>query len=71
MTTVTQISPFAPTGDAHLAAYIVQTRARLAQWRLYRQTLSEMAELPDRQLADLGLHRSELKRAAYMAVYQS
>ena len=71
MTTLTQISQFAPEGDAHLAAYIARTRARLAQWRLYRQTLSEMAELHDRQLADLGLHRSELKRVAYMAVYQS
>ena len=71
MTTMTQISPFAPESDAHLAAYVARTRARLAQWRLYRKTLSELADLSDRQLTDLGLHRSELKRVAYMAVYQS
>lgn len=35
----------------------------------YRRTLREMSQLSNRELADLGIHRSEIKRIAYEAVY--
>ncbi len=48
------------------------TYSRLvAAWqrhRLYSRTLREMRALDDRELADLGLHRSELRRIARAAV---
>jgi uncharacterized protein YjiS (DUF1127 family) len=47
------------------------TIARLvAAWRrrtLYTRTLRELRALSDRELADLGLHRSELRRIARYA----
>ena len=35
-----------------------------AQNRIYRQTYNELASLSDSELADLGLHRSEISRIA-------
>ncbi|MCV6584542.1 MAG: DUF1127 domain-containing protein [Marinibacterium sp.] len=44
-------------------------RRRYATFRVYQKTLSEMRALSDRELADLGLHRSMLRRIALQAVY--
>lgn len=41
-------------------------------WRaygVYRQTFNELSALSDRELADLGVARSELARVAYEAAY--
>ena len=38
-------------------------------WRLYRRTLSELGKLSPRDLDDLGLDRSNLRQAAFEAVY--
>jgi uncharacterized protein YjiS (DUF1127 family) len=35
--------------------------------KVFRSTLSEMSALNNRELADLGLNRSELRRVAYQA----
>ena len=43
---------------------------RFARYRLYRRTLSELASMSNRELADLGLHRSEIRRVAYHAAYE-
>ena len=48
---------------------IEAARARFAQYRVYRKTLSELGELSNRELADLGLNRSMLKRIALEAAY--
>ena len=45
--------------------------ARITRYRLYRKTLIELSELTTRELADLGLHRSMLKRVAYEAAYKN
>lgn len=35
----------------------------------YKTTVHELRALSDRELADLGLHRSHIKRIAYEAAY--
>lgn len=42
---------------------------RFAQHRVYRETMNELQGLSSRELADLGLHRSEVRRVAYHAAY--
>lgn len=38
-----------------------------ARRRVYRQTLAELAALSDRDLADLGIHRAQIRRVALEA----
>jgi uncharacterized protein YjiS (DUF1127 family) len=38
-------------------------------WRHYRRTLSELQDLSVREMDDLGLNRSNLRQAAFEAVY--
>jgi len=40
-----------------------------AQRKIYRATVAELSELSNRELADLGLHRSMIKRIALEAAY--
>lgn len=42
---------------------------RFAAWRAYRRTIAELSGLGGDELADLGLHRSEIRRVAHEAVY--
>lgn len=50
-------------------AFFATLWARFQQYRLYRQTVSELRSLPNRDLADLGLSRSVIRATAYEAVY--
>ena len=43
---------------------------RYAQYRTYRQTLEELERLSERELADLGIHRAQLRSIAYKAAYE-
>ena len=43
--------------------------ARQAKRAIYRKTFNELASLGDRDLADLGLHRSQIRRIATEAAY--
>lgn len=52
---------------AFWAAYLEGAAKRAA----FRQTMRELNTLSDRELADLGLHRSGLRRIAYQAAYES
>ena len=54
---------------ARIAAFVESKREDYAKWRLFRKSLGELRSLSNRDLADLGLHRSELKRVALEAVY--
>jgi uncharacterized protein YjiS (DUF1127 family) len=57
------------TAATSLSARIDAVRAEFAKWRLYRRTLAELQSLNGRELADLGLHRSMIKRIALDAAY--
>lgn len=37
-------------------------------WRKYRQTVSELGRMSDRELSDLGIGRTEIRRVARTAV---
>jgi uncharacterized protein YjiS (DUF1127 family) len=51
-------------------ARILNTAAeRRAQRRIFHSTLGELTALSDRELADLGMHRSELNRIAWESAY--
>jgi len=41
--------------------------ARLASWRRYRQTFRELELLDDRDLADLGIGRCDIRAVARQA----
>jgi uncharacterized protein YjiS (DUF1127 family) len=55
---------------ARVEALMIDVRARLARRRLYKQTFNELAQLSDRELADLGLSRCDLRRLAWQAAYE-
>ncbi|MGH1329880.1 MAG: DUF1127 domain-containing protein [Paracoccaceae bacterium] len=61
------------TADAGIAdrisAIFKDLSERLAQYATYRKTLRELGELSNRDLADLGLHRSSLRAVAMEAAY--
>ena len=56
--------------NARIDALMIEIRARLARRKVFRQTLHELSVLSDRELADLGLHRTEIHRIAYQAAYE-
>jgi uncharacterized protein YjiS (DUF1127 family) len=69
MTTVS-VNSAARTGIlARFADMMIRAKAAYTRYRIFRTTLAEMQELSDRELADLGLSRSMLRRSAYEAAY--
>jgi len=54
---------------ATLAQYFAAAAERHATRRVYKTTLNELNALSNRELADLGMHRSELKRVAWDSAY--
>ena len=49
---------------ARISHALVAWAERRAQMNVYRRTFKELDMLSSRELADLGLHRSELHRVA-------
>jgi uncharacterized protein YjiS (DUF1127 family) len=41
--------------------------SKIRLWNRYRASLRELSQLSDRQLADIGLHRSSIEQAAWTA----
>lgn len=54
---------------APLTAWFHSVREALINHRNYRRTFNELSALSSHQLADLGLHRSTLRAAAFQATY--
>lgn len=52
-----------------LSAAVYAALRRVENYRLYRRTVRELSQLSAHDLADLGLHRSEIRRVAQETVY--
>ncbi|WGW02319.1 DUF1127 domain-containing protein [Tropicibacter oceani] len=55
---------------ARFSSLIVDLKARMARRSVYKTTLRELSSLSDRELNDLGLSRSMIRRVAYQAAYE-
>ena len=40
------------------------------EWKRYNQSLSELSRLGDRELADIGISRSDIPRVAWNATHR-
>lgn len=69
MAYVTTQRAAAPSFFEALANPMASLRLALQRRRVYDQTLRELAALSDRDLADLGLHRSLIRSVAREAAY--
>jgi uncharacterized protein YjiS (DUF1127 family) len=54
-----------------ISALVTDYRANAARRKIYRETLRELSALSARDLNDLGLNRSEIRRVAYQAAYEA
>ncbi|WP_170381753.1 DUF1127 domain-containing protein [Ruegeria atlantica] len=54
-----------------LAFLIEAAKTRFIRHRIYRQTVNELSVLSNRELADLGLHRSMIRRVAMQAAEEN
>ncbi|MFU8778310.1 MAG: DUF1127 domain-containing protein [Roseovarius sp.] len=52
-----------------LSAAVYAVMQRIMNYRTYRRTVNELSQLSALDLADLGLHRSEIRRVAHETVY--
>lgn len=52
-----------------LTMVLEDIQARWSRYSVYRTTLTELQELTDRDLADLGINRSLIKSIAHEAAY--
>jgi uncharacterized protein YjiS (DUF1127 family) len=52
-----------------LATLTTNLAQRLVQYRAYRSTVNELAMLSDRELADLGFTRADIRDIAQNAAY--
>ncbi|MEN8889062.1 MAG: DUF1127 domain-containing protein [Celeribacter marinus] len=68
MAYVNNIRTAAP-GFAGITSFFAGLSERYARYNVYRETMNELSELSDRDLADLGLARSTIKSVAFEAAY--
>ena len=68
MATLNQSFVGTGTGD-RAQGFWAQFQAARAKRRVYRQTVRELVGLTDRELADLGIHRTSITTVAIEAAY--
>jgi uncharacterized protein YjiS (DUF1127 family) len=59
--------PEAGRTSAALGGLLARLEAQVAYWLRYRATVSELSDLTDRQLADIGIRRGEIVAVARVA----
>ncbi|KLK91264.1 hypothetical protein AA309_20555 [Microvirga vignae] len=52
-----------------LSMFVTYILSKIRAYKLYRQTVSELSELSDRELADLGVSRFEITAVARKATF--
>jgi uncharacterized protein YjiS (DUF1127 family) len=53
------------------AGVFAQLKARVARYRVYRTTLNELSALSNRELADLAMHRAQIRGIAWSVAYEN
>ena len=56
---------------ARISAFFADLSERSARHTTYRKTVSELSELTDRELNDLGISRAMITNIAHEAAYQN
>ena len=67
--TVSTPSIFRPTFADILRAQFDDVKTAIAQRRTFKATFNELAVLSNRELADLGIFRCDIKRISLKAAY--
>ena len=62
------VVPF-PTIAPAPTSFLTRFSNVVANYRLYRKTVDELASLTDRELGDLGISRASIRRIARERVY--
>ena len=70
MAFVTETRTGGTTFFSRLASLRVDLQTRYAKHRVYRTTFKELNALSSRDLADLGINRTQIKSIAYEAAYK-
>ena len=69
MASITNIRGAETGFGERIHAFFVGLREARQRYRVYRETLRELNMLSDRDLSDLGLHRSAINSIAIEAAY--
>ena len=69
MTYMSTVQNFEARLGRSLSRVVADYRERNRQYRVYRRTLGELSALSDRELSDLGIHRSAIRSIAHKAAY--
>jgi len=69
MAFVSQTRPASHTLAERFATFRANFAEAAAKRALFRKTFAELDALSNRDLADLGMHRSTIKSVAYQAAY--
>ena len=69
MSMFNEVASVRPAINHRMGGFLNGVSQRFAQYRTYRRTLDELEALTDRDLADLGVSRHQLRAVAYRAAY--
>ncbi|UWQ90086.1 DUF1127 domain-containing protein [Aliisedimentitalea scapharcae] len=71
MAMTSEISTRRGTLTSNPLAFVDTLVARFSRYAMFRRTMNELSALSDRELSDLGLSRSQLRRVAHQAAYEN